>query len=294
MLANFEKRAYNGTERVWTGRYRNLHNLPHWHLENELICVEQGQVAVSHNHQEYRLTAGEAIFLGSGEIHYIKSDPDSIAAITLFDAALTASLTNHCQLCCAKLSAEDYQILDIFAQIQEELLQRRPFFEEQTCLLIVQLMIRIFRAEATTPMAAQPEHSSISNYKNLLAEIEKNYCYITFSEAASFMGLSEPYFSRFFRKISGMTFSRYLNTVRLEHAISILQDPTQKLSVTEVASRCGFDTIRHFNRVFRDITGMTPRELPQNYVPDFKPICRIEDAFNPTLQSSELLTESAE
>ena len=47
MLANFEKRAYNGTERVWTGRYRNLHNLPHWHLENELICVEQGQVTVS-------------------------------------------------------------------------------------------------------------------------------------------------------------------------------------------------------------------------------------------------------
>lgn len=43
MLANFEKRAYNGTERVWTGRYRNLHNLPHWHLENELICVEQGK-----------------------------------------------------------------------------------------------------------------------------------------------------------------------------------------------------------------------------------------------------------
>ena len=72
MLANFEKRAYNGTERVWTGRYRNLHNLPHWHLENELICVEQGQATVSHNHQEYLLTKGDAIFLGSGEIHYIK------------------------------------------------------------------------------------------------------------------------------------------------------------------------------------------------------------------------------
>ena len=106
MLANFEKRAYNGTERVWTGRYRNLHNLPHWHLENELICVEQGQATVSHNHQEYLLTEGDAIFLGSGEIHYIKSDPDSITAITLFDAALTASLTNCCQLCCAKLSTD--------------------------------------------------------------------------------------------------------------------------------------------------------------------------------------------
>ena len=105
------------------------------------------------------------------------------------------------------------------------------------------------------------------------------------------MGLSEPYFSRFFRKISGMTFSKYLNTVRLEHAIRMLQEHPRRLSVTEIASRCGFETIRHFNRVFRDITGMSPRELPANYVPDFKPIRRIEDAFNPTLQSSELLTE---
>ena len=175
MLANFEKRAYNGTERVWTGRYRNLHNLPHWHLENELICVEQGQATVSHNHQEYLLTKGDAIFLGSGEIHYIKSDPDSITAITLFDAALTASLTNCCQLCCAKLST-DYDILHVFSQIQEELQQRRPFFEQQTCLLLLQLMIQIFREEATVPMTAQPEHSSISNYKNLLTEIEMNYC----------------------------------------------------------------------------------------------------------------------
>ena len=49
MLANFEQRDTSGAERVWTGRYRNLHNLPHWHLENELICVERGTVTVSHN-----------------------------------------------------------------------------------------------------------------------------------------------------------------------------------------------------------------------------------------------------
>ena len=52
MLANFEQRDTSGAERVWTGRYRNLHNLPHWHLENELICVERGTVTVSHNHRE--------------------------------------------------------------------------------------------------------------------------------------------------------------------------------------------------------------------------------------------------
>ena len=290
MLANFEPRNTGGAERVWTGRYRNLHNLPHWHLENELIIVEQGCVTVSHNHQEYNLTAGESIFLSSGEIHYIKSEADSITAITLFDAALTAPLTSHYQLCCAKLS-DNYDITAVFSLIQRERSEKKLFFEQQTCVLITELMIRIFRGEACMPAVSRQEHSSIDNYKDLLDEIDKNYNYITFSDAAAFMGLSEPYFSRFFRKISGMTFSRYLNTVRLEHAIAMLLENPRKHSVTEIASLCGFETIRHFNRVFRDITGMSPRELPANYVPDFKPICRIADAFDPTLQSSELLTE---
>lgn len=199
MLANFEQRDTSGAERVWTGRYRNLHNLPHWHLENELICVERGTVTVSHNHREYTLTTGEAIFLASGEIHYIKSDPDSITAITLFDVALTADLTNHYQLCCARLSG-NYPILDTFSAIQEERTLKKPFFEQQTCVLITELMIRIFREEAYTPLSSHPEHSSIDNYKHLLDEIDANYSYITFSDAAAFMGLSEPYFSRFFRE----------------------------------------------------------------------------------------------
>lgn len=290
MIANFEQRNTSGTEQVWAGRYRNLHNLPHWHLENELIYVEQGCVTVSHNHQEYTLRTGETIFLSSGEIHYIKSDPGSITAVTLFDASLTAALTNRYQLCCAKLS-NAYDIPVIFSNICQERMQKKLFFEQQICVLITELMIRIFRNERCMPAGNRPHHSSIDNYKDLLDEIDANYSYITFSDAAAFMGLSEPYFSRFFRKISGMTFSRYLNMVRLEHAISMLQGNPRKLSVTEIASRCGFETIRHFNRVFRDITGMSPRELPSGYVPDFKPICRIEDAFNPTLQSSELLTE---
>ena len=62
MLANFEKRSYEGKERVWVGRYRNLHNLPHWHLESELIYIERGKTFISHNHQEYSLDSGDAVF----------------------------------------------------------------------------------------------------------------------------------------------------------------------------------------------------------------------------------------
>lgn len=288
MLANFEKRNYQGKERVWAGRYRNLHNLPHWHLECELIYIEEGKTIVSHNHQEYSLSAGDAIFLSSGEIHYIKSEEDSVTAICLFDSALIQDLIKTQHLLCAKLQ-NSYPIPEYFERIKTELNEQKPFFELQTCAQITSLMIEIFRNEAITEQNHPKEQSSIANYKNLLIEIEEKYGYITFSDAAAFMGLSEPYFSKFFRKISGMTFSQYLNTVRLEKAIEMLHHNEKQLSITEIAASCGFDTIRHFNRTFKDLTGMTPRQLPADYVLDIQPLRTIQDAFDPTLQASELL-----
>lgn len=288
MLANFENRNYNEKERVWVGRYRNLQNLPHWHLECELLFVESGQITVSNNHENYTLHSGDSIFLGTGDIHYIKSDEDSIVSIALFDSALIRPLLKEHQLATAKLN-HSYPIMMYFGKIREELAQQPPFYELKICELISDLMIQIFRGETLIALQKPEKHSSISNYKHLLDEINAKYEYITFSDAAAFMGLSEPYFSKFFRKISGMTFSQYLNTVKLEHAIELLKDTTCTLSITEIAAQCGFDTIRHFNRVFKTICGISPRQLPSDYVLDIRPLRTIQDAFDPTLQSSELL-----
>lgn len=288
MLANFEKRNYKGKEQVWAGRYRHLQNLPHWHLECELIYVETGTITVSHNHQNYQLTEGDAIFLDSGEIHYIKSEEHSIVAILMFHPALIHDLLSQYKLSTAQLK-HPYPILSFHHQIQTELAEQKPFYELQIRQSVIALMIQIFRGEICAPRQIDNEHSSIANYKHLLEEIDKKYSYITFSDAAAYMGFSEPYFSKFFRKISGMTFSQYLNTVRLEKAIDLLNQNQEHLSMTEIASRCGFDTIRHFNRIFKDITGMSPRELPPDYVLEIQPIRTIEAAFDPTLKSSELL-----
>lgn len=135
------------------------------------------------------------------------------------------------------------------------------------------------------------DNTSIENYKNLLGEIEEKSSYITFEEAADFMGLSKPYFSRFFKNVSGMTFSQYLNIIRLEKAIDLLNHNTERLSVTDIASLCGFDTIRHFNRVFRELTGFSPRELPENYVLTSQSVKSMVKNFNPTLPSSRLLDD---
>ena len=81
--------------------------------------------------------------------------------------------------------------------------------------LMTDFIIDMFRHEPLCEQKQLKDSSSIENYKNLLSEIEEKCSYITFEDACSFMGLTKPYFSRFFKNISGMTFSQYLNIIRL-------------------------------------------------------------------------------
>lgn len=291
MLANFEQRE--GKEKAWTGSYENLHNLPHWHLECELICAEKGCVTVSLNHTTYQLEAGDAAFIDSGEIHYIKGSEDSVTTILMFDASIIQKVIHSAQLLCPKLDSGHSlpSILDACSEIKKELEEKPLFYEGKIQGIIRNLMIDIYRSQPFGEAKSNKDHTSMENYKNLLKEIEEKFSYMTFEDAAGFMGLSQPYFSRFFKNISGMTFSRYLNIIRLEKAIDMLNHNTGHFSMTEIASACGFDTIRHFNRSFKELTGFSPRELPKGYVLTSRSIKSRNGNFNPTLPCSRLLDE---
>jgi AraC-like DNA-binding protein len=60
-----------------------------------------------------------------------------------------------------------------------------------------------------------------------------------------------------FKKAAGMTFTEYVSRVRIEKAKNLLLNPHARVS--EVAFASGFQSIPHFNRVFRKYAGMAPR-----------------------------------
>ena len=288
MLANFEQREHKGRDSVWAGRYENLHNLPHWHMECELLYVERGQVTVSLNNAAHSLEEGEAFFIDSREIHYIKGSASSITQIIMFDSRLLDEIDPGRRPQSPRLSPSPF-IPVYYQKIRKELDSQKSYFDLKVRSLLLLLMLEIFRREPLADREKSRDNTSMENYKNLLGEIEEKCSYITFEEAARFMGLSKPYFSRFFKTVSGMTFSQYLNIIRLEKAIELLNHNTGRLSITDIASRCGFDTIRHFNRVFREFTGFSPRELPENYALTSHSIKSMVKNFNPTLPNSRLL-----
>ena len=282
MPAKHELRKYNGDEKVWVGKYRNSHNLPHWHRDCELLYVERGTIDVFCGGKSYTLRAGDAMYIRSGELHYMRSREETYLLVFIFDDKLVAGIAADEQLASPLLSDASF-IPDAYARVRDELREKPPFYAQAANALTQLMMIAVFRGEKRVPAAT--EVTGMKTLKKLLDDVEEKYADYTFERAAEFAGFSEAYFSRLFHKQMGMTFSQYLNNVRVRHAVEILREEP-KTSMTELSIKTGYTTIRNFNRMFRSITGYAPRDLPEGYALENK---YSDDPGDPTLEGCVLV-----
>lgn len=286
MLAKQEIRQYSGNNRVWVGKYKNLNNLPHWHSDCELIYADKGNATVHVNGEAYRLNEDCGMFISSKDTHYIVADEEGILSIFLFDHKLVKSIIKDRRLACPVLQ-KNYGLKALFERLDDELSTDFPLRALSVNNRIERLVIDVFSLEHTVNSINDDDYIE-ARYKLLIKDIDENYENYTLSMAASFSGLSESYFSKFFKKMSNMTFSQYLNLVKVEKAIEMLKRDDD--TITKIAIACGFGTIRNFNRVFKQITGFNPKTLPSTYnTLGMHPTYSVDDTFNPTNAQAELL-----
>lgn len=96
--------------------------------------------------------------------------------------------------------------------------------------------------------------SVVSNAEEYLA-----YHYaqdISLKHIAELYFMNEKYLGRLFLRETGKTFRQYLNDVRLEHAVQLLEGT--RMSVLQISLECGYSNVTYFNRVFKEKFGRTP------------------------------------
>ncbi len=86
---------------------------------------------------------------------------------------------------------------------------------------------------------------------------------LSVAELARQAQVSEVYFRKEFNSAVGISPAAYIKKTRIENAKSYLR--TGLFSVTDVALKCGFDSISYFSFEFRRATGMTPRDYVKKY-----------------------------
>ena len=81
---------------------------------------------------------------------------------------------------------------------------------------------------------------------------------ITLRDLAGKLFVSDSYLSKLFRQELGTSFTDYLNKSRVEHSIDLMQGT--ELSLLEISGMVGFEDQSYFTKVFKRITGETPRQ----------------------------------
>lgn len=81
---------------------------------------------------------------------------------------------------------------------------------------------------------------------------------LSLDSVAKQISLSPSYFSRLFKSTVGCSFSEYVTRTRLQYAKLIMAN--EKLSVSEVAERCGFNNSNYFSTIFKRYNHISPKE----------------------------------
>lgn len=79
---------------------------------------------------------------------------------------------------------------------------------------------------------------------------------ISLQDIADIAGMNPSAFCRFFKRIHKVTFTHYLNEIRIGFACKLLIE--NKYNITRICYESGFNNISNFNRQFKTITGMSP------------------------------------
>lgn len=90
--------------------------------------------------------------------------------------------------------------------------------------------------------------------------ISEFYCDdLSLSNLAALSGISEEYYCRLFKELTGTTPTAYINSLRITRACDLLlKFPDKKIE--EIAATCGFRRHSYFNKVFKETVGVTPTE----------------------------------
>lgn len=132
------------------------------------------------------------------------------------------------------------------AKRYDAVLKLLQIFAQHLSLMVNQI---VFRSENAEP----PNIARAREYINEHHEEE-----LSLSAVAQAAHMSTFYFCKQFKKATGLSFTEYLSRVRVEKAKEQLLKP--HVRVSEVAYEVGFQSLTHFNRVFKKLNGESPTD----------------------------------
>ena len=233
----------------------------------KLIILKKGNLIYIHNNKENILSCNSVLLADNQTDLLVKQPAKSLASYIV----LSGSFLNRI------ISIENSRLIrDLFSsrlheiyfnentvnlinsecnRIIREYEERKPAYMSVIHAKLSDLLIYLYRAVKSGSSIKRP-HLTIDE---LIFYVKNNYTEsFTLENLASKCGFNPSYFSRTFKNKTGLTVFEYINKIRIEKACRLLK--RTDMTVIEIAYSTGYNNISFFNRYFRKLMHMSPRQ----------------------------------
>lgn len=236
-------------------RYDNFYFVPHMHRHPELIYVHEGEVCVESGDMKEMIGKGEYALILPNHIHGYYTPEHSLVDVCIFSQDYASSFFKEVRG--KKADKTRFLCRDVItAFVVGELFvtDHKPDF-----YLMKSMVYAVLHEYRSQVVFSQIESKNELLIDQIVRYVDSNYTEdITLKSMGEALGYEPHYLSRYFHSRIPMHFSKYVNWYRVDTAIELLRNT--ELPVTEIATRSGFQSIRSFNRVYRELTGISPSE----------------------------------
>ncbi len=250
----------------------------HFHSEYEIIYIKEGTGTRFLGNSITKFQAGDILLIGSNLPHFMKSDEAYHlgnvdlrvkGTIIQFEKEFMYYAVNH--------YPHFMKIKNLFQESQrgiyfaaanfpklQDLIEKIPLENGlNQLMLFLEILKEMSETEnrqtiSTTDFVNETIYDT-ARIDKIMSFLNKNYTrHISLEEIASFAAMNASAFCRYFKSKTGKSFKNYILDMRIGYACKLLL--MEDISISQLSSQCGFETISHFNKTFKKNTGYVPSQ----------------------------------
>ena len=255
MTAKNEDLAIQTVRFVYETECRTL-TQPFLHPIYVFHIVTKGTAVFRIGNREYSLKRGDVFFAFPAYPYYLDADEDFEYIYISFMGNGAISRLPKCNITPENPYYSDYGFL--CTMFENAIRRITPFNSNLLTESVLYYALSFFDDSNEENESDEQKNSSI--FQSIVDYVDYHYREgdLSLSRLASVFSYTEKYLSSLFKKNMQIGFVSYLNSLRIQYACELIQKGD--MNMTEISICCGYSDYSYFSKVFKKITGHSPKE----------------------------------
>lgn len=231
---------------------------PHMQFSVEILRMLEGEADVTVEEQVYAMKPGDFLFISPHQIHSFKSTRHTPSEMQCLICPL-GECGSFQKLLSGHTPDTPYLPANRLPQDLALCMERILKYKDNPALLkaYAQLAVALFCSAVSFSPVLSNAASDVS--LQLVSFLENNFTRpISVEFLSKELGINRSYVNQILKKNLKTSLPAYLNTLRLQHAVELLEET--EMRIVDIADACGFDSLRTFNRRFKAAYNVNPRD----------------------------------